>query len=93
VLAFFRFAWRNGLRGVFAFKNLGYPRKTGHPLEGSCQEVKRPPYPPLGIFFGRGTLHGISLPICRFARARVFSGFGIDRTMATHQTPIRIKAR
>jgi hypothetical protein len=40
VLAFFRFAWRNGLRGVFAFKNLGYPRKArqvgvGHVLYGT----------------------------------------------------------
>jgi hypothetical protein len=59
----------------------GYPRQAGHPLEGSCQEVKRPPYPPLGIFFGRGTLHGISLPICRFARARVFSGRSIYRAL------------
>jgi hypothetical protein len=85
--------FRDGLLTHRTDAILGYPCKAGHPLEGSCQEVKRPPYPPLGIFFGRGTLHGISLPICRFARARVFSGFGIDRTMATHQTPIRIKAR
>ena len=36
--------------------------------------------------------HGISLPICRFARTRVFSDCDVTRSMATHQTPIRIKA-
>ena len=69
----------------------GYPLKAGHPLEGSCQEGKHPPYTPFCIFC-RGMSHGISLPICRFARTRVFSGCDVTRPMATHQTPIRIKA-
>jgi hypothetical protein len=65
--------------------------KAGHPLEGSCQEGKHPPYTPFCIFC-RGMSHGISLPICRFARTRVFSDCDVTRSMATHQTPIRIKA-
>ena len=69
----------------------GYLRKAGHPLEGSCQEGKHPPYTPFCIFC-RGMSHGISLPICRFARTRVFSDCDVTRSMATHQTPIRIKA-
>jgi len=69
----------------------GYPLKAGHPLEGSCQEGKHPPYTPFCIFC-RGMSHGISLPICRFARTRVFSDCDVTRSMATHQTPIRIKA-
>ena len=36
--------------------------------------------------------YGVSLPICRFARTRVFSRFDVARPVATHQTPIRIKA-
>ena len=60
-------------------------------LEGSCQEGKHPPYTPFCIFC-RGMSHGISLPICRFARTRVFSDCDVTRSMATHQTPIRIKA-
>ena len=28
----------------------GYPLKAGHPLEGSCQEGKHPPYTPFCIF-------------------------------------------
>jgi hypothetical protein len=36
--------------------------------------------------------HGTSLPICRFARTRVFSRCDVARPVATHQTPIRIKA-
>jgi hypothetical protein len=70
---------------------IGYPLKAGHPLEGSCQEGKHPPYTPFCIFC-RGMSHGISLPICRFARTRVFSDCDVTRSMATHQTPIRIKA-
>ena len=35
---------------------------------------------------------GVSLPICRLARTRVFSGCDVDRLVATNQTPIRIKA-
>src|SRR5262245_47108652 len=66
-------------------------RKGRHPLEGSCQEGKHPPYTPFCIFC-RGMSHGISLPICRFARTRVFSDCDVTRSMATHQTPIRIKA-
>jgi len=69
----------------------GYALKAGHPLEGSCQEGKHPPYTPFCIFC-RGMSHGISLPICRFARTRVFSDCDVTRSMATHQTPIRIKA-
>lgn len=69
----------------------GYLLKAGHPLEGSCQEGKHPPYTPFCIFC-RGMSHGISLPICRFARTRVFSDCDVTRSMATHQTPIRIKA-
>ena len=36
--------------------------------------------------------HGTSLPICRFARTRVFNRWDVARPVATHQTPIRIKA-
>ena len=70
---------------------LGYPLKAGHPLEGSRQEGKHPPYTPFCIFC-RGMSYGISLPICRFTRTRVFSGCDVTRPLATHQTPIRIKA-
>ena len=70
---------------------VGYALKAGHPLEDSCQEGKRPPYTPFCIFC-RGMSLGISLPICRLARTRVFSGCDVDRLGATHQTPIRIKA-
>ena len=73
------------------FRFLGYALKAGHPLEDSCQEGKRPPYTPFCIFC-RGMSLGISLPICRLARTRVFSGCDVDRLGATHQTPIRIKA-
>ena len=69
----------------------GYALKAGHPLEGSRQEGKPPPYTPFCIFC-RGMSYGISLPICRFARTRVFSDCDVTRSMATHQTPIRIKA-
>ena len=31
----------------------GYPHKAGHPLEGSCQEGKHPPYTPFCIFLPR----------------------------------------
>jgi hypothetical protein len=37
-------------------------------------------------------LSGVSLPICRLARTRVFSRCDVARLVATHQTPIRIKA-
>src|SRR5215217_4769998 len=74
-----------------ASRDAGYALKAGHPLEGSCQEGKHPPYTPFCIFC-RGMSHGISLPICRFARTRVFSDCDVTRSMATHQTPIRIKA-
>ena len=86
-----------GAYGVFRtgclvrFPHGGYLRKAGHPLEDSCQEGKRPPYTPFCIFC-RGMSLGISLPICRLARTRVFSGCDVDRLGATHQTPIRIKA-
>jgi hypothetical protein len=36
----------------------GYPLKAGHPLEGSCQEGKPPPYTPFCIFFAE---------VCRMA--------------------------
>jgi len=72
---------------------VGYPLKAGHPLEGSCQEVKHVPYTPFCIFLPRYVVsHGISLPMCRFARTRVFSRCDVARPVATHQTPIRIKA-
>ena len=32
---------------------VGYPHKAGHPLEGSCQEGKHPPYTPFCIFLPR----------------------------------------
>jgi hypothetical protein len=64
---------------------------SGHPLEGSRQEAKLLPYIPSCIFLPR-SVYGVSFPMCRFARIRVFVGCGIDRTGATHQTPIRIKA-
>jgi hypothetical protein len=31
----------------------GYALKAGHPLEGSCQEGKHPPYTPFCIFLPR----------------------------------------
>ncbi len=59
----------------------------GHPLEGSCQEVKCLRYTPFAFFF-RGMLHGIPPPSCRLGRARVFSAFGcghFDAAPHTHQ--------
>ena len=37
-------------------------------------------------------LSGVSFPICCLARTRVFSRCDVARLVATHQTPIRIKA-
>jgi len=35
---------------------------------------------------------GVSRPTCQLACTRVFNGCDVDRLVATHQTPIRIKA-
>jgi hypothetical protein len=35
---------------ILGLVEFGYPRKAGHPLEGSCQEAKHLPYPPFCIF-------------------------------------------
>ncbi len=69
----------------------GHPRKTGHPLEGSCQEEKPPHYTPSCIFFAEVccTASRSDLPVRPRPRLQ---WFGIDRIVATHQTPIRIKA-
>src|SRR5688500_6822671 len=67
--------------------------KREHPLEGSCQEVKLPPYTPCAFFFAEVCCMASRPPSCRLGRARIFSGFGYSRIVAPHQTPIRIKAR
>ena len=48
----------------FLVSSVGEPPKAGHPLEGSCQEGKHPPYTPFCIFFAEVCRMA---PRCRFA--------------------------
>jgi hypothetical protein len=81
-------SWPHLLKGI---DNCDSGCMWGHPLEGSCQEVKLR-HAQLFVVFFCSCAPSDSPGLCPPRRAPVFGGCGVGAAPGPHQSPIRIKA-